>query len=113
MCAKYFHGEMAFQTKVVFLGLPVYNSVDNEEIIDANISFILRKSRYSALLIRDFILSYCLLYLLKCVLLQRLSTKNLNFFFRNFSKIAYPLVEALLFEWSTPQLCDDIPLGNC
>ena len=28
MYAKYFHGDMAFQTKVVFLGLPVYNSVD-------------------------------------------------------------------------------------
>ena len=28
MHAKYFHGDMAFQTKVVFLGLPVYNSVD-------------------------------------------------------------------------------------
>ena len=28
MYAKYFHGDMAFQTKVVFLGLPDYNSVD-------------------------------------------------------------------------------------
>ena len=28
MYAKYFHGDMAFQTKVVFLGLPVYNSVE-------------------------------------------------------------------------------------
>ena len=28
MCAKYFHGEMALQRNVLFLGLPVYNSVD-------------------------------------------------------------------------------------
>ena len=32
MYAKYFHGDMAFQTKVVFLGLPVYNSVDRKEL---------------------------------------------------------------------------------
>ena len=28
MCAKYFHGEMALQRNVLFLGLPVYNSAD-------------------------------------------------------------------------------------
>ena len=28
MCAKYFHGEMALQRNVLFLGLPVYDSVD-------------------------------------------------------------------------------------
>ena len=28
MCVKYFHGEMALQRNVLFLGLPVYDSVD-------------------------------------------------------------------------------------
>ena len=32
MYAKYFQGDMAFQTKVVFLGLPVYNSEDNRSM---------------------------------------------------------------------------------
>ena len=30
MCAKYFHGKMALATKVLFLGLPVYNIVDRK-----------------------------------------------------------------------------------
>ena len=32
MCAKYFHGEMALQRKVIFLGLPDYNIVDKVPI---------------------------------------------------------------------------------
>ena len=32
MCAKYFHGEMALQRNVLFLGLPVYNIVDRKII---------------------------------------------------------------------------------
>ena len=43
MYAKYFHGDMAFQTKVVFLGVPVYNSVDVklDKIMDSNFKLVI------------------------------------------------------------------------
>ena len=44
MCAKYFHGQMALQRKVPFLGLPVYNIVDDGEARNNNVE---KKKNYA------------------------------------------------------------------